>query len=303
MKINVEKIDTFTGHRDCVYTLEKGTAPHLFYSAAGDGLVVEWNLKSPDLGKPIAQLNNSVYALLNDNEKNELWVAQNTEGIHILTTQKKEIVKSIPIAAKSIFDLKQKYQQVWVATSEGILYRIDKNTYQIESLWIANSSIRALDFHPNLPILAAATSDNTIVIINTATFLIEKVIEGHTNSVFTLKFIPDTHFLVSGGRDATLRKWDMQQNYKEIQRINAHLFAINSIAFHPTLPYFATASMDKSIKVWDAENLKLLKVIDRARHAGHGTSINKLLWSEYENQLISASDDRTISSWNVNFLP
>jgi WD40 repeat protein len=59
--------------------------------------------------------------------------------------------------------------------------------------------------------------------------------------------------------------------------------------------------MDKSIKVWDAAELKLLKVIDRSRHAGHGTSVNKVLWTDYNNQLLSASDDRMISVWDINF--
>ena len=30
---------------------------------------------------------------------------------------------------------------------------------------------------------------------------------------------------------------------------------------------------------------KLLKVIDKSRHAGHGTSVNKLLWTDYQDQL------------------
>jgi WD40 repeat protein len=60
--------------------------------------------------------------------------------------------------------------------------------------------------------------------------------------------------------------------------------------------------MDKSIKVWDAQNLRLLKVIDKGRHAGHGTSVNKLLWTSFNNQLLSASDDRTISAWDLLFL-
>jgi WD40 repeat protein len=59
--------------------------------------------------------------------------------------------------------------------------------------------------------------------------------------------------------------------------------------------------MDKSIKVWDTNELRLLKVIDKARHAGHGTSVNKLLWTSYNNQLLSASDDRTISVWHIIF--
>jgi hypothetical protein len=47
--------------------------------------------------------------------------------------------------------------------------------------------------------------------------------------------------------------------------------------------------------------LKLLKVIDRARHAGHGFSVNKLLWTNHHNQLLSASDDRSISVWQIIF--
>ena len=59
--------------------------------------------------------------------------------------------------------------------------------------------------------------------------------------------------------------------------------------------------MDKAIKVWDAKTFKLLKVIDKARHAGHGTSVNKLLWMNYKDTLVSCSDDRTISLWDINF--
>jgi WD40 repeat protein len=83
--------------------------------------------------------------------------------------------------------------------------------------------------------------------------------------------------------------------------VAAHLFAINHIAFSPSGEYFATASMDKSIKIWKADELKLLKVIDKGRHAGHGTSVNKLVWTDFKNQLVSASDDRTISVWNLTF--
>jgi WD40 repeat protein len=59
--------------------------------------------------------------------------------------------------------------------------------------------------------------------------------------------------------------------------------------------------MDKSIKVWDLGELKLLKVIDKARHGGHGTSVNKLLWTSIHSQLLSAGDDRSIAAWDITF--
>ena len=77
------------------------------------------------------------------------------------------------------------------------------------------------------------------------------------------------------------------------------MYAINYLSYREDGKCLATCSMDKSIKIWDVENRKLLKVIDKARNAGHGTSINKVLWSTYSGNIVSVSDDRTISIWQL----
>jgi len=78
------------------------------------------------------------------------------------------------------------------------------------------------------------------------------------------------------------------------------MYAINDITKSKNEKLMVTASMDKSIKIWDSESLKLLKVIDKNRSAGHGTSVNKLVWSAYNDYIVSASDDRSISVWKIN---
>jgi centriolar protein POC1 len=91
-------------------------------------------------------------------------------------------------------------------------------------------------------------------------------------------------------------------DYSLIQNIPAHLFAIYSIAFHPTLPYLATASRDKSIKIWDTENFELKKTISIEKgYDCHRLSINKIIWEPIDNQLISVSDDKLLKIWNVEF--
>ena len=141
--------------------------------------------------------------------------------------------------------------------------------------------------------------DFTVKIFDLTDFSLKLVVEAHTNSVFTVKYSPDYKFLLTGGRDAHLKVWNVSGNYQLHQDIVAHLFAINDICFHPNLPLFATCSMDKSIKVWDSESFKLKKVIDKARHASHGTSVNKLLWLEDSSLLVSGSDDRNVSVWKI----
>ena len=48
-----------------------------------------------------------------------------------------------------------------------------------------------------------------------------------------------------------------------------------------------------------AATMTLLRVLDRARAAGHGTSVNRLVWPGAENRLVSCSDDRSLAVWQV----
>ena len=59
--------------------------------------------------------------------------------------------------------------------------------------------------------------------------------------------------------------------------------------------------MNKTIKIWDLESQKLLKVIDEGRHNGHKNSVNKLFWFRYSDLLVTCSDDRTLAVWDLNF--
>ena len=124
--------------------------------------------------------------------------------------------------------------------------------------------------------------------------------QAHGNSVFRVVMDNESRYLLSASRDAHLKAWDVD-TLELKEDIVAHMYAINDIEFSPDGLHFVTCSMDKSIKIWDSNGLRLKKVIDKARHAGHGTSVNKLLWMEFQNLLVSCSDDRTISVWDINF--
>jgi len=79
-----------------------------------------------------------------------------------------------------------------------------------------------------------------------------------------------------------------------VKSIPAHNWAIYDIVFNPDATLFATASRDKTIKIWDAITYQLLKRITKENLNAHTYSVNKLLWSTYNNYLVSAGDDRTI---------
>jgi WD40 repeat protein len=284
----VQKLHTLTGHKDSIYALTNTPNPYSFYSGASDGYVVEWELKhlkedfSSDnqevTGKVIAKLPNSCYAL------------------HYVEQEKCLVIGDI-FAIQSVGNI------LWVAVGSGTVFLVDITQKKIvQQLQYSQQSARCIAKHQFLPIVAVGYSDNAIRIFDASNGNLLHTISAHQNSVFSVAFAPlaENPYLLSGSRDAHLKSWAVSLDYQQQQAIVAHLFTINDIQFSPSGKHFITCSKDKSIKYWDSATLRLLKVIDRGRYAGHGTSINKLLWLD-EEIFISCSDDNTIGVWKVSF--
>jgi WD40 repeat protein len=299
--VQVSKLHTLTGHRDCVYTLVPSAKDEIFFSGSGDGMAVMWNLSDPETGAVVAKLPNSIYAMLYHAHTDTLVVGHNYEGIHILDWKNKSELGSLQLTKAAIFDLKAYGADILVATGEGMLMKVDsKNLIVKGKVQASQKSARTIAINEQLGEVAVGYSDHHIRVFDLDNLILKYDWKAHDNSVFTLQYGPENK-LMSGSRDARLKVWDAGKNYQQAAEVVAHMYAINHLAFSRDSKHFVTCSMDKSIKVWDAQALKLLKVIDRSRHAGHGTSVNRVLWTNYNDQLLSASDDRTISVWNINF--
>ena len=305
VKFQVEKQHTLRGHRDCVYTLALAAEPHHVYSAGGDGMVVRWNLLDPEQGKVVAKVPTSIYAIHYDRDKNLMIVGQNYEGIHVIDLENERERGSVNLGKAALFDIQRHENHLLVATGEGEILVIDYDTLTaIRRINPTQQRARSMALNPEMQELAVGFSDHTVRIYDTADYRLKQTLTEHNNSVFTVNYTPDRQFLVTGGRDAHLKVWDVRKNYQLTKSIAAHMYAINHIHFGDYGRYFATGSMDKSVKVWDAQQFRLLKVIDKARHAGHGTSVNRVLWLPTSAEgshrlLVSASDDRTVSVWNL----
>ncbi len=297
-RIEVEKIHTYAGHKDCVYTLEKFNSKE-FFSAGGDGMVVHWNLDKLESGTMIAKVPNSIYALHYMPAEDILVVGHNYDGIHLIGVKDKKEKGSLKLTEAAIFDIKSDSQNIYVGTGDGDVIVVDKNKLTIKTK-IEHSSKSARTIYSMKGKLLIGYSDNHIRVIDKMNWTLTQDIDAHKISVFSLTSDPDQKYVLSASRDAHLKIWsaDSMDLKKDIV---AHMFAINHVTYSPDGQHFVTCSMDKSIKVWDSDTFALIKVIDKARHAGHGTSVNKLLWLEHNNYLVSCSDDRSISVWNIKF--
>ncbi len=301
-KISTQKIATLTGHNSSIFAIIPYKTPHLFLSGAGDGWIVEWNFNDPKMGRLVAKVETQIFSLCYLADANKVVAGNMNGGVHWVDLANPTATKNILQHEKGVFAIQQIGNYLFTAGGAGMLTRWDINQQKtVESLHLSNQSLRCIAFSKERKELAIGASDHNIYLLDADTLAIKQTIKAaHDNSVFTLKYSPNSQFLISGGRDAHLRVRDLNQGGKEISTQPAHWYTINDIAFHPKAPIFATASRDKTIKIWNSETYELLKVIETVRDQGHLNSVNRLFWSTFNNYLVSCGDDRSILIWEVN---
>jgi WD40 repeat protein len=302
-RVVVQKLHTFTGHTDCVYVIQPAGDESGFYSGGGDGMVVRWDLQAPGEGVLVARVPKSVYAIHALPLDGKLVIAQNFEGLHLIDGKARKEIASLKLPPANYFDMQSHGNELFVASGDGSVLCVDLEQWRVKDRLVHSAkSARTLALNPRKGEMAVGYSDFSIRIFDLAGFALKAEWQAHTNSVFALAYTPEGDYLLSGSRDARLKVWDCKDNTLH-REIVAHMFALNHIAFSPDGRHFVTCSRDRSIKVWERDGWNLLKVIDKARHAGHGTSVNKLWWSPRDNLLVSASDDRSVAVWSLQINP
>ena len=303
--MEIEKIAQLTGHQAAVFAVGEGRTPQHIISGAGDGWLVEWDLAKPAVGQLLAKVERNIFALQYIKTQNRVVVGDMDGGVRFVDLENSEKTLNIKHHSKGCFDIQLFENQLFTIGGEGNITRWSvAESRSLESLQLSAKSLRSLDISVEKREIVVGASDGNVYFLDLDTFDLKKTLKAaHTNSVFSARFSPDSKQLLTGGRDALLKLWTLgTPQYFEENAVPAHLFTLNSIAFHPTQPsFFATASRDKTIKIWNIEgkNLVLLKVIDTIRHGCHIRSVNRLFWSPFNDYLISVSDDRSLIVWKI----
>jgi len=100
--------------------------------------------------------------------------------------------------------------------------------------------------------------------------------------------------------DLTLQVIDtrLKQSDKALMKKEAHMDAVNCIAFHPKWEMIvATGSADKTIGLWDLRNLNMkLHSLE-----AHTEDVMRLEWHPQEAAILgSAANDRRILMWDMS---
>ena len=120
-------------------------------------------------------------------------------------------------------------------------------------------------------------------------------VTGHTETVTSLAFKPNSYLLASGSGDNTIRIWDVgdRDNLRHVRTLRGHTDWVSSVAWSPDGRTLASASSDGTVRLWNPNN-----GINFAVLRGHTEDVWCLAWSPDGRILASGSSDDTVRLWN-----
>ena len=290
---------TLGGHRAGVYALARGLEEGTFYTSGSDGQVAEWRTADPTQARGLAKMDGACWALATLPDPGLLVLGLNRQGLHFIDLHSRQALGSLALPPADFFALEPTGPaQVAVGGSDGSVHLVDPIAGRlVASAQVSAKAIRTLRLWEGHTLLAAG-SDGQVRLLRLPGLEVLAAWPAHTPTVMALCPLPGRR-LVTGGRDARIRLWQLDDATPTLlQEVPAHHYAVYDLAADPTGTLLLSASMDKTLKLWDAATLRLLRVHDKARHQGHSSSVNRCLWLS-ATQAVSCSDDRTAILWTL----
>lgn len=276
----------FRGHGAPVYAV--AADDEWIYSAAGDHYVVRWNPNTGLQDTFTIRLDKAAYAL--HCVANNLFIGASNGTLIAVNPATKKLLWEINRFGHPIFAITSTiHQQLVVSDSESNLTVYAFSGDKIVSFNLGAGKIRAL--HANENRLFVGAEDGTIREFDLSTFnelSCAKVHQAAVNKIYLL----DNHELLSVGRDGYLIKTDLLTG-KQLVALPAHYQSIYGL--EKIGNQLITCSMDKSLKIWDLDAMKVIQKIE-AKNGGHKRSVNAI--GVYnDKQFVSVGDDKDVILW------
>eukprot|EP00966_Prymnesium_polylepis_P066695 1548603-Prymnesium_polylepis.1 len=118
-------------------------------------------------------------------------------------------------------------------------------------------------------------------------------LQGHEGPVLAACTSPGAEYIVSGGHDSIVRRWDSATGETN-QYLEGHQMPVSAVAASAT-GLVLSASWDSSIRVWSVVAGECVAVL-----TGHSSTITSVAVNQDGTKAISGSEDFSIRQWDVD---
>ena len=283
----------FEGHRGGVLSLAGDSMDNYFFSSGSEGLIVRWQLDSPNEGQVLTKLSGYVSALTYDKKAGLIYAAVNHKGIYVINATSGRVIRIIDLPGTSFGKVYLEQEMVIITTKLGeiILYsiRTDKIAERIET---------GLDGFSQLVIdsgLLWYISSIGIRNLNLKT-LEEKGIDIEIAEKVKSIGLSKERLVILTKNSISIYKAKKERLRYELSPEKGYNFCLlSSVPKNSKLHVLTSQNEFLEYNIQKKE----IQLVEKHQF-GHKEQINDLLWIENYKFVISASSDKKIGVWQIN---
>jgi WD40 repeat protein len=247
---------SFTGHNGEIKSIAFLPGKNEFFTSGYDGQVLKWSLEGKEQTFQIIYSGSDIIEVLAVSP-DASWLAcgSATSSIRMIPlkgnnvgyemTGHKDKIKSL------IFSFDGKY--LYSASLDGKVLKWDIAARTSINVTTGSMQITSIDISSNGNYLAGISSDGKVVVWNPEKNSDNFRIETAGKEIKVIRFSPDKNILAIGDVNGNVELWDINL-HKKISEVKAHSDQVNDIQFNTTLKQMATASNDKTLKIFNIKD-------------------------------------------------
>lgn len=261
-------------------------------SCAGDNILASWDLQTMMPHNFMVKLDGHPYSCAYDTSTDLLFIGTSTGKLHWINCAEKQEVKLFDLHKKAIYDITPVDNCLYVSSGDGSIsvWNISNKTL-VRHVPISDNKLRRFEINGKNELLLS--DSNGVIHLLDKDLNEQLTINVNDKAVNVCRFYKD--YVIAGGWDAHLRFFNRESGTL-IKEIPAHNFAIYDLQINHEHGVLASASRDKTIKLWDLRTLELMQRVDH-KLGGHNRSVNALKWMC--DVLVSTGDDGKVIAWDL----
>ncbi|MEI2579562.1 WD40 repeat domain-containing protein [Scytonema sp. PRP1] len=294
-------LDTFSGHKGWVWSVAFSPDGKTLASSSSDSSVRLWDVQSGSCLQVLTEHKGCVWSVAYSPDGQQLASCSDDKTVRVWNLQG-QCLRVLKGHTQSVYAVHfASDQQTLASSSNDTTIRIwdMSNGNCLSVLQGHTSGVRCMRFSPDGQLLASGCRDGSIRLwsnylshdrhpkphsINPSA----KLLHGHADFVWDITFSPDGRLLVSGGRDGTLRLWNVQDG-QSIHVLEGHTHDVYGVAISADSQLLVSTGEDQTVRLWHLQSGRNLKTLRGYTGGVHSLSLSgdgQLLASSGQNEMI-----------------
>jgi len=244
---------TFKGHTGAVRSIAYVPGKNEFYTSGDDGKVLKWNPDGKEQTFQVIYSGTDIIEILAVNP-DASWLAcgSNSSSIRMIPLKGSSMQYELSGHAGKIKSLIFSYdgKYLYSASLDGKVLKWDLAARTSTNITTGATQIISVDISSNGNYLAGVSNNGNVVVWNPDNNSDVFRIPTASRNIKVIRFKPDENILALGDVNGNVELWDVSTRTK-ISEVKAHTAQVNDIRFNPVRGQMATASNDRTLKIFN----------------------------------------------------